>query len=188
MGCKIIVDGDCSHEIKRRLLLGRKAMTNLDSTVKSKDIPLLIKVHIVKIMVFPVVMHGCESWTIKKTVIKNWCLQIVMLDNAPESPLDNKEIKPVNLKGNQPWILTGRTTAIAPILWLPDANSQLVRKDPAWCWERLRAGGEEGTRRWDGWMASLTQWTWVWTDSRKEWRPGKPGVLGVHGVTKIRHF
>ena len=71
LGSKITVDGDCSHELRRRLLLGRKAMTNLDSVLKSKDITLLTKVHIVKAMVFPVVMYRCESWTIKKAVSKN---------------------------------------------------------------------------------------------------------------------
>ena len=66
LGSKITADGDCSHEIKRRLLLGRKVMTNLDSILKSRDITLPTKVHLVKAMVFPVVMYGCESWTIKK--------------------------------------------------------------------------------------------------------------------------
>ena len=83
-GSKITADGDCSHEIKRCLLLGRKAMTNLDSILKSRDITLLTKVHLVKAMVFPVVMYGCEIWTIL------------------ESPLDSKETQPVNPKGNQP--------------------------------------------------------------------------------------
>ena len=65
-GSKITVDGDCSHEIKRRLLLGRKVMTNLDSMLKSRDITLPTKVHLVKVMVFPIVMYGCEGWTVKK--------------------------------------------------------------------------------------------------------------------------
>ena len=79
LGSKIIVDGDCSHEIKRHLLLGRKVMTNLDSIFKSRDITLLAKVCIVKAMVFPVVMYGCESWTIKKAehpridAFELWC-------------------------------------------------------------------------------------------------------------------
>ena len=103
LGSKIIVDGDCSHEIKRCLLLGRKAMANLDSILKSRDITLPAKVHIVKAMFFPVVMDGCESWTIKKAehqrndAFKLWCWRRLL-----SVPVDCKEIKPVNPKGNQP--------------------------------------------------------------------------------------
>ena len=103
LGYKITVDDDCSHEIKRGLLFGRKVMTNLDSILKSKDTTLLSKVHIIKAMVFPVVMYACESWTRKKAehqrthAFELWCL-----GKTPENPLDNKEIKPVNPKGNQP--------------------------------------------------------------------------------------
>ena len=97
-GSKITADGDCSHEIKRRLLLGRKAMTNLDSLLKARDITLSTKVHLVKAMVFPVVMYGCESWTIKKAE----CRRIdVVLEKTLESPLDCKEIQPLHPKGNQ---------------------------------------------------------------------------------------
>ena len=96
-------DGDCSHEIKRRLLLGRKVMTNLDSILKSRDITLPTKFRIVKAVFFPVVMYRCESWTIKKAESQRIdAFQIVVLEKIPESPLDNKEIKPVNPKGNQP--------------------------------------------------------------------------------------
>ena len=101
LGSKITADGDCSHEIKRCLLLGRKAMTNLDSILKSRDITLLTKVHLVKGMVFPVVMYGCESWTIKKA--ENQRIDAFELWSWRRlSPLDSKEIKPVNLKGTQP--------------------------------------------------------------------------------------
>ena len=109
LGSKIIADGDCSHEIKRRMLLGRKVMTNLDSILKIRDITLPTKVHLVKAMVFPVVMYGCESWTIEKAELQRidafelWCWRTL------ESPLDCKEIQPVNPKRNQPWIFTGRT-------------------------------------------------------------------------------
>ena len=96
-GSKITANGDCSHEIKRRLLLGRKAMTNLDSILKSSDITLVTKVHLVKAMVFPIVMYGCESWTIKKAECQRvdgfWT---VVLEKTLESPLDCKETKPVN--------------------------------------------------------------------------------------------
>ena len=129
LGSKITADGDCSHEIKRFLLLGRKAMINLDSILKSRDITLPTNVRIVKGMVFPVVMYGCESWTIKKA--KHWrCFWTVVLDKIFQSPLDSKDIKPVNPIGNQSWIFIGRTDAEAPILRLPDVKSQLIGKDP----------------------------------------------------------
>ena len=124
LGSKITADGDCSHEIKRRLLLGRKAMTNLDSILKSRDITLPIQVCLVKAMVFPVVMYGCESWTIKKVkhrridAFELWCWSL-------ESPLDCKEIQPVHPKGDQSWVFIGRTDVEAetPILWPPHAKS-----------------------------------------------------------------
>ena len=121
-GSKITADGDCSHEIKRRLLLARKFMTNLDSIFKSRDITLPTKVHLVKAMVFPVVMYGCERWTIKKAECQSF--QTVMLKTL-ESPLDCKEIQPVHPKGDQFWVFIGRTDAKAetPILWPPHAKS-----------------------------------------------------------------
>ena len=102
LGCRITVDGDHSHEIKRDLLLGRKAMTNLDSVLKSKDTTVVTKVRLVKAMVFPVVMDGCESWTIKKTEHQRIELWVMVLEKTLKSPLDCKETKPVNPKGNQP--------------------------------------------------------------------------------------
>ena len=103
LGSKITADGDCSHEIKRHLLLGRKAMNNLDSILKSRDFTLLTKVHLVKAMVFPVVMYGCENWTIKKTEHQRIdAFELWVLEKTLESPLDYKEIQPVNPKGNQP--------------------------------------------------------------------------------------
>ena len=131
LGFKITADGDCSHEIKRRLLLRRKAVTNLDSILKSRDITLPTKVHLVKAMVF--VMYGYESWTIKKA--ESWridAFQTVVLVKTLESPLNSKEIKPVNPKGNLPWIFTERTDAKAeaPIFWPPDVKCLLKRKDP----------------------------------------------------------
>ena len=97
-GSKITIDSDCSHEIKRRLLLGRKAMTNLNSILKSKDITLPTKVHIVKAMVFPVVMYGCESWTIRKAERQRIDAFELVLEKTLESPLDSKEIQPVQEK------------------------------------------------------------------------------------------
>ena len=99
-GSKIIVDGDCSHEIKRCLLLGRRVMTNLDTILKSRDITLSTKVRLVKAMVFPVVMYGCESWTKESWAPKNWCFWTVVLEKTLESPLDCKEIQLVHPKGN----------------------------------------------------------------------------------------
>ena len=122
-GSKITADGDCSHEIKRRLFLGRKVMTNLDSILKSRDMTLPTKVHLVKAMVFPVVMYGCESWTVKKAECQTidafelWCWEKTL-----ESPLDCKEIQLVHSKGDQ---FIGRTDAEAetPILWPPHVKS-----------------------------------------------------------------
>ena len=108
LGSKITADGDCSHEIKGCLLLGRKAMTNLDNISKNNDITLPTKVHLVKSMVFPVIMYGCESWTIKKA--KCWT---VALEKTLESPLDCQEILPVYPKGNQSKTFIGRTDAEA---------------------------------------------------------------------------
>ena len=113
-GSKITVDSDCSHEIQRWLLLGRKAMTNLDSTLKSKDITFPTKLWIIKAMVFPIVMYGWDVDHKEGWVLKNWCFQIV-LEKTLESPLDCKEIKPVNPQGNQSWIFIGRTEAEGPI-------------------------------------------------------------------------
>ena len=103
LGCKITMDNDCSHKIKRRLLLGRKAMTNLDSVLKSGDTILLTKACPVKVMVFPIVMYGCESWTIKKAEYRRiYAFELcVVLEKTLETPLDCKEIKQVNPKGNQ---------------------------------------------------------------------------------------
>ena len=133
LGSKITADGDCSYEIKRCLVLGRKVMTNLDSILKSRDITLSTKVRLVKGMVF---FSGhvwmweldCEeSWA-----PKNWCFWTVVLEKTLESPLDCKEIQPVHPKKDQSWVFIGRTDdeAETPILWPPDAKSWLIGKDP----------------------------------------------------------
>ena len=122
-GSKITADGDCSHEIKRRLLLGRKVLTNLDSIFKSRDITLPTKVRLVKAMVFPVVMYGCESWTVKKAERRR--IDALVLEKTLESPLNCKEIQSVHSEGDQPWDFFGRTDAEAeaPVLWPPHAKS-----------------------------------------------------------------
>ena len=143
-GSKITVDGDCSHEITRCLLLGRKAMTNLDSTLWSRDITFPTKVCPVKGMVFPVVMYGCESWNKESWVPKHWCFWTVVLKKTLESALDCKEIQPVHPKGDQSYVFIGRTDAKVetPIFWPPDAKSWLTHWKIPWCWEVLRRGRE----------------------------------------------
>ena len=131
-GSQITADGNCSHEITRHLLLGRKAMTNLDSILKSRAITSPSKVHLVKAMVFPVVMYGCELDYKESWVPKNWCFWTVVLEKTLESPLDGKEIQPVHPKGDQSWIFIETTEAEAetPILWPPDVKDGLIGKYP----------------------------------------------------------
>ena len=118
----------------------------------------------------------------------SWCFWSVMLEKTLESPLDSKEIKPVNPNGNQTWILIVMTDAEAEasILWPPDVKNRLIKKIP-WCWERLKAGGEGDDRGWDSWMASPTRWTWVWVSSGSWWWTGKPGVLQFMGSQSVGH-
>ena len=157
---EITADGDCSHEIKRHLLLGKKAMTNLDSILKGRDITLSTKVCQVKAMVFPVVMYECESWTIKKVerwrtdAFKLWCwrrlLRVLRQQGDQSSQFLRKSVLNIHWK-NWCWCSNSLATwCKKPTHW-----------KRLWCWERLRARGEGGDRRWDGWMASPTQWTWV---------------------------
>ena len=144
LGSKITADGDCSHEIKRRLLLGRKVMTKLDSILKSRNITLLTKVHLVKVMVFPVVMHGCESWTVKKAehwridAFEVWCWRRLFI---------------------------GRTDAEAetPILWPPDGKNWLTWKDPdaGKDWRQEEKGTTEDEMV--GWHLRLNGHEFGWT-------------------------
>ena len=132
------------------------------------------KVCPVKAMVFPVVMYGCESWT-------------VVLEKTLESPLDCKEIQPVHSEGDQPWDFFGRNDAKAetPVLWPPHAKSWLIGKDPDA--RGIGAGGEGDDRGWDGWMASLTRWMWIWVNSRSWWWTGRPGMLRFMGSQSVGH-
>ena len=183
-GSKIIADGDCSHEIKRRLLLRRKVMTNLDSMLKSRDITLPTKVHLVKAMVFPVVMYGCESWTIKKAECRRidafelWCWrrllrvrwtarrsnQSILKEISPGCSLEGQMLK---LKLQYFGHLMQRTDSFEKTLMLGKIEG------------RRRRGRQR--------MASPTQWTWVWVDSRSWWWTGRPGVLRFMRSQGVRH-
>ena len=185
--CKITADGDCSHEIKRCLLLGRKVMTNLDSILKSRDITFLKKVRLVKAMVFPLVMYGCESGTVKKAecwiidAFELWCARRL------KSPLDCKEIQSVHSKGDQSWVFIGRTDVKAETHTLSTSCEQLIHWKRPWCWEGLGPGGEGDDRGWDDWMASPTRCTWVWVNSRNWQWTGRPGVLRFMGSQRVRY-
>ena len=169
LGSKITACGDCSHEIKRCLLLGRKSMTNLDSILKSRGIILLSEVHLVKAIVFPVVIYRCETWTIKKAdhrridafELRCWIRplrvpwtsrrsnQSILKEISPEYTLERLMLKPkLEYSGH----LMQRADSL----------------EKTCCWERLRAG-EGDDRGWDGWMASLNWWTWVWLNSGSWW-------------------
>ena len=187
LGSKITADGDSTHEIKRRLLLGRKVMTNLNSIFKSRDITLLTKVHLVKAMLFPVVMYGCENWTIKKAepwridAFELWCWRRLLrvpwtARRSNQSIL--KEISPgYSLEG-----LMLKLKLQYLITWC----KELTHLKRPWCWERLGAG-EGDDRGWGGWIASLTQWTWVWVNSGSWWWTGKPGVPQSLGSQRVSH-
>ena len=124
-----------------------------------------------------------ESW-----VPKNSCFWTVVLEKTLESPLDCKEIQPVHLKGDWSWVLIGRTDVEAetPNTWATRCEELTHLKRP-WCWESLRAGGEGDDRGWDGWMASLTQRTWVWVNSGSWWWTGRPGMLQFMGSQRVGH-
>ena len=168
LGSKITVDGDCSHEIKSPLLLERKAMTNVDSILKSRDITLLKIFHIAKSMIFPVVIYECESWTMKKAecqrtdVFQLWCWRGLLRIPCTARSLNQSILKEINpeyslaglmlkLKLQYFGHLIGRANSL---------KKTLIR-------ERLKTGGEEGDRGWDGWIALPTQWLWIWANS---WR------------------
>ena len=163
-------------------------MTNLDSIFKSRDIILPTKVRLVKAMVFPVVMYGCESRTIKKPEnwriddFELWCWRRLLRVpwTARRSNLSIlKEISPeYSLEG-----LKLKLKLQTLVTWC----EELTHWKRPWCWKRMRAEWEGGDRGWDSWMTSLTQWTWVWVDFRREWRTGKPGMLQYIGSQRVGH-
>ena len=178
LGSKITTDIDCSHEMKRCLHLGRKAMTKLDSILKSRDIALLTKVQLVKAKVFPGVMYGCESWTVKKAerqridAFELWCWRRLL-----RVPWTSRRSNQLILK-----LISSDYQLEGPMLklklqYLATWCEELTHWKKLWCWERLKMGEKGDDRGWDSWIASLTQWTWVWVNSWSQWRTEKPGVL-----------
>ena len=164
-------------------------MTNLDRIFKSRDITLPTKARLVKAMVFPVVMYGCESWTVKKAERRrNWYFWTVVLEKTLESPLDCKEIQPVHSKGDQSWVFFGRNDAKAetPVFLPPHAKSWLIGKDPdaGRDWGQEEKGMTEDEM---AGMASLTRWSWVWVNSGGWWWTGRPGVLQFMVSQRVGH-
>ena len=146
-------------------------------------------------MVFPVVMYGCDRWTIKKAehqridAFELWCRRRLL-----RVPLDCKDIQLVHPEGNQSWVFIGRSDVDWKIwCWSWSSNTlatwfeELTHLKTPWCWERLKVGGEGDNRGWDGWMASLPQWRWVWVNSGSWWWTGRPGVLWPRVSRRVRH-
>ena len=176
---KITADGDCSHEIKRCLLLERKAMANLNSVLKSRHITLPTKFHLVKAMVSAVVMYGCESWTIKKAehwridAFELWCWKR-LLKVPSTAGRSNQSI-------SKDWCWSWNLNTLATNV------KELTHLKRPQCWEELKVGGEGDNRGWDGWMASTTWWIWVWVSSGSWWWTGKPGMLQSMGSQRVGH-
>ena len=188
LGSKVTAQGDSCHEIKRCLLLGRKAMTNLDSILRNRDITLLTKIHIIKATgFFPVVIYQCENWTIKKAECQKLMLLNCGVGEDSWESLDSKEIKPVNPKGNKPWIFIGRidAEAEAPILWPPDVNSPFLEKDTdaGKNWRHEEKGTTED---------KMVRWNYQFNEqefeqTERQWRTGKPKMLQSMGSQRVRH-
>ena len=187
LGLQITADGDCSHEIRRCLLLGRKATINLHSTLKTRDLTLPTKVCLVKAMVFPVVMYGCESWTVKKAehrridAFELWCWRRLLRVpwTARRSNQSILKISPgCSLKG---LMLKLKSNTLAT------SCKELTHLKKLWCWERLKVDREGDDRGWDGWMASLTQGACVCVNSGSWWWIGRPGVLQSIESQRVGH-
>ena len=152
---KITANGDCSHEIKRLLVLGRKTMTKLDSILKSRDITLPTKVCLVKAMVFPVVLYGCDSWTIKKAerwrtdVSELWCWRRLLRVPWTARRYNQSILKEISPEYSlEELMLNLKLQPFGHSMWRTDSLKK------TWCWERLKAGGKRDDRGWDGWMTS----------------------------------
>ena len=182
---KITADSDYSHEIKRHLLLGRKAMTDLGNILKRRDIILLTNISLVKAMVFTIVMYGCENWIIKKAkhwrtdAFELWCWRRLL--RVPWTSRRSNQSNEIKRKSTpnihwKDWCWSCSSNPLAT--WC----EELTHSKRPRCWERLKVGGEGDYRVWDGWMASPTQWTWVWSSSESWWWTGKPGVLESLGL------
>ena len=161
LGFKVTADSNCSHEIKRCLFLGRKVMTSPRQHIKKQRHHFADKSPYSQCYGFSSNYVWMWDWGHKEGwAPKNWCLQIVVLEKTLESPSDCKEINSVDLKWNQPWIFIRRTDAKAKLQYFGHLmQKERIHLKRPWCWERLKAGGEGDDRGWDGWMASLTQWT-----------------------------
>ena len=173
LGSKITADGDCSQEIKRCLLLGRKAMTNVDSILKSLDITLPTKVCPIKAMVFPVVTYWCESWTLKKAehgridAFELWCWERLLRVPWTAKRSNQSVLKEISPEYSLEWLLLKlKLQYFGHLMWKTDSLEKTQK-----------AGGEGDDRGWDGWMASPSQWTWVWVNSKTWQWTGKPSVL-----------
>ena len=162
-------------------------MTNLDSIIKSRDITLPTKVHLVKAMVFPVIMYGWESWTGKKAegrridAFELWCWRLLSVPWTARTSNQSilKEISPgCSLEG---MMLKLNSSTLAT------SCEELIHWKKLWCWEGLGAGGEGDDRGWDGWMVSPTRWTWVWVNSGRWWWTRRPGVLLFMGSQRVGH-
>ena len=159
-------------------------MTNLDSIFKSRDITLSTKVSLIKAMVFPLVMYGGESWTVKKAehwridTFELWCWRRLL-----RVPWTARRSNPSILKEISPWCSLEGLMLKLKLQYF----GHLSHWKRPWCWERLKAGGEGDNRGWDGWMATPTQWTWVWVNSRSWWWTGRPGMLQFMGSQRVRH-
>ena len=188
LGSKISADGDCSHEIKRCLLLGRKAMTNLDGILKSRDITLPTKVHLLKAMVFPVVTYGCESWTIRKAehwridASELWCWRRLLRVPWTTRRSNQSILKEINAEYHWKDWCWGWNSSTLATWW-----EELTPWKRPWCWQWLKVGREGTDRGWDGWMASCTWWRWVWASSGSWWWTGSPFVLQSRGSQRVGH-
>ena len=187
LGSKITADGDCNHEIKGCLLLGRKTMTNLESTLKSRDTTLPTKVYLVKTMILPVVMYGCENWTTKNAecwridAFELWCWEKLL--RVPWTARSNQSIlkeSVLNIHCKN-WCWSGNANTLATCC------KELTHLKRPRFWKRLKAGGEKEDRGWDDWMASPTPWTWIWASSSCWWWTGRPGVLQSMGSQIVGH-